>query len=311
MDHSVVNFSAKGACSYVWNKNCANGDSKVVNFFKCLATLIRTVFDKYQVEECLVEKIYSQDKKTIFGEEYKKQLNDRKVEELSNTMPVDFNNNTMPVDFNNNTVAVVNENNKHDTASSVNNCNSLSGFSKIKAQDISAVDLKRLIKDGDVLPDIHYVVQEDISFDEDCDMTELPDNITIEGNLEFYKCKNLKHLPDNLRLSGSLNLYECSSLVAVPEYLDNFGGFLMLCLCTSLTSVPKKIKALGDVVFDGCSELIIPPEDIHTDGNITFTRCSKLKQLPQKIYAGKDLITDMSMPPKSANVIVKGNCRDA
>ena len=73
----------------------------------------------------------------------------------------------------------------------------------------------------------------------------------------------------------------------------------------------KKIKALGDVVFDGCSELIIPPEDIHTDGNITFTRCSKLKQLPQKIYAGKDLITDMSMPPKSANVIVKGNCRDA
>ncbi|MCK5894778.1 MAG: hypothetical protein KAG53_10330 [Endozoicomonadaceae bacterium] len=318
MNNSMISFSAKGACSYVWNKNCANGDSKVVNFFKCLATLIRTVFDKYQVEECAVVTIYNENNKTIFGEEYKRQLNDRKIAVQSNTMDVDINNTVADInkntvadtnkntaaDTNKNTVADVDENNKHDAASSVNNRSSSSN-SKLKIQIISAVDLRKLIDDHDVLPNIHYIVKGDFKITVNDSMTELPDNLTVEGELNLYKCTKLERLPSHLTLGGHLNLYGCESLTAIPEYLNNFEGNLVLVRCVSLISVAKQLKAVGDIDFDGCLNLVIPPEDIWAGGYIDFSKCFRMTYLPKKIYAGGNLVTRLTVP-ESDNIIVKG-----
>lgn len=313
----MISFSMKGACSYAWHRNNHDGDSAIVNVFKCLITLVCAVFKQYEVKEFEVATIYKSNQKTIFGKEYQKQIHDRKVEVQINTLDSNPNKNIVAhadeklADHTDEKLTAhadekltdhADENKQDDTDVSVNNRSS-SNDSKMKKQVISAYNLRRFIDNGNISPDIHYIVEGDLKFKVATYLTELPDHLTVKGELDLYSCWNLERLPTHLTVTGNLNLSKCTKLTTLPEYLNSFEGNLTLFQCTNLTSVPKKLKASGNIDFEGCSSLVIPPEEIHAGCDIDFSNCCLLQNLPGKLYAGRDLVTTLPIHEK---IVVKG-----
>jgi len=53
---------------------------------------------------------------------------------------------------------------------------------------------------------------------------ELPDNLTIEGDLDLSGCTDLTCLPDNLLVKKDLNLKGCKKLISLPNSIIEWGG---------------------------------------------------------------------------------------
>jgi len=79
-------------------------------------------------------------------------------------------------------------------------------------------------------------------------LTELPDNLTVYGDLNLYNCKALPALPNGLNVIGSLYLNRCISLSELPNDLK-VGGILCLYKC-KLTVLPDNLK-VGEAIWVG------------------------------------------------------------
>ena len=49
-------------------------------------------------------------------------------------------------------------------------------------------------------------------------ITYLPDDLTVKGSLDLYRCSSLTSLPDSLEVGGDLNLFGCSAVVIEMAY---------------------------------------------------------------------------------------------
>lgn len=197
MRNTMINFSIKGACSYAWNKNSYSGDFTLVNVVKCAVTLIYTVFNKYEVKEYEVKKMYKlanyyDNSNAIFCENYINEINKRKVEVQPNTMDSYTDKNSD---------ANVNKNKEIDSASFINYRSLLSIVSIFKTQTVSPVEFKKIIKNGSFRHYIHYIVEGNLMFNSDMNLSELPDRLTINGNFLINKCDNLIRLPKYLTVN--------------------------------------------------------------------------------------------------------------
>lgn len=72
-------------------------------------------------------------------------------------------------------------------------------------------------------------------------LSNLPENLEVEGFLDLFGCTGLSKLPDNLKVGGNLNLAGCTDLTELPENLE-VGGDLVLTDCPNLTCLPKNLK---------------------------------------------------------------------
>jgi len=77
---------------------------------------------------------------------------------------------------------------------------------------------------------------------------EFPGNGRIKtvGQLKLSDYEDLTRLPDNLTVNTNLNLSDCISLTSLPSNLT-VGGFLSLKNCTSLTHLPDGLSVRGDL----------------------------------------------------------------
>ncbi|MCK5893381.1 MAG: hypothetical protein KAG53_02985 [Endozoicomonadaceae bacterium] len=202
----MINFSISASCSYTWNKGCFNKSSTAINILKCIKTLIYGVFCNRKVKLSEVEIIYNNNNKnTIFGRAYGNYINALTMESLR----------------------IVKSD--HDKLT-------------LKTVIISADDLYTLIKNKRFLNDIHYIVKEDVKFDRKfligCAL--LPDNLTIEGDLDLSHNPAITHLPEYMTVTGSLILYGCVNLEKLPEEM-HVDGNVNSTNCYKINSMPVNI----------------------------------------------------------------------
>ena len=120
----------------------------------------------------------------------------------------------------------------------------------------------------------------DLSFS---DITEVPDNITINGNLDLYNSK-IRKIGKNLVVKGDCNL----SSTPIEEILDNvsIGGNLNLSY--------SKIKKMG--------------KGLLVKGNC-YLRHTPIEELPDNINIGGNLyLYDSKIKKIGKNLVVNGNC---
>jgi len=84
-------------------------------------------------------------------------------------------------------------------------------------------------------------------------ITELPDNLVINGSLNLNCCSRLKALPNGLTVNGDLDLYGCGLIKELP--LD--------------------AKIRGTIDLRGTSIKILPP-NLHVKGSLYISRQTKI-----------------------------------
>jgi hypothetical protein len=103
--------------------------------------------------------------------------------------------------------------------------NEQSNIFKYRTTPEQRVDIQRKKAEREVREYIRNGSQGDLNL-RDTPIQSLPDNLTVNGNLNLFHCKNLKSLPDNLTVGGSLDLND-TSIQSLPDNLT-VGGSLYL-----------------------------------------------------------------------------------
>ena len=96
--------------------------------------------------------------------------------------------------------------------------------------------------------DKNIIVEESLYL-EGTEITELPDNLTITGDLDLENCKMLSKLPNNLKVEGNLNLEGCEMITEFPDNLK-VGGYLDLS-GTKITKLPDNLTVKGSLYLTG------------------------------------------------------------
>jgi hypothetical protein len=112
--------------------------------------------------------------------------------------------------------------------------------------------------------DIKYRYEGDLELSH-TNITKLPNDLYVDGNLHLFNCKQLTELPIKLYVRGYLMLFGCEQLTKLPDnlYVD---GYLNL--------INSKIKKL--------------PNDLYVTGSLDLWRCKQLTKLPNNLYVGGD-----------------------
>ncbi len=110
-------------------------------------------------------------------------------------------------------------------------------------------------------------------------VSNLPDNLTIEGSLRARHCTQLTELPAKLTVRRTLDLTGCASLGALPADL-NVGEELILDECSSLAALPsywtKSISCRDCKNLSSIKRMVI--------GHLNLTNCSRISCLPGKMF---------------------------
>jgi len=129
-------------------------------------------------------------------------------------------------------------------------------------------------------------------------ITSLPDNLHVGGDLNLVGCKNLTSLPDNLSVEGYLDLYG-TPITSLPDNL-HVGGNLDLSE-TPITSLPDNlhvggnlylsetpITSLGDNLSVGGyldlegTQITSLPDNLSVEGNL-FLQETPIEYLPDNL----------------------------
>ena len=166
---------------------------------------------------------------------------------------------------------------------------SLAERSAIQTKKITPLELRELILRQIFSNDVHYQVKGNLSFD-NCTLTALPENLSVEGNLSLEGCTGLTALPGNLSAGGYLSLDNCTCLTTLSENLSVEGN-LSLEGCTGLTALPGNLAAGGCLSLVGCTGLRALPENFSVGGSLYLTSCTGLTALPENLSV-EDLFLD-------------------
>jgi hypothetical protein len=97
--------------------------------------------------------------------------------------------------------------------------------------------------------------------------------------------KSLSELPENLSINGYLHLKGCSSLIKLPKVL-NIRNDLILIGCISLIELPRGLNLNGDLSLSKCISLTKLPNDLRVKGYLYLYDCTNLKELPNDLTVG-------------------------
>lgn len=115
------------------------------------------------------------------------------------------------------------------------------------------------------------------------DITELPDGLVVEGDLELTNRQDFTKLPDNLTVEGELSI--CGS---------------------GIKKLPKNliVKGVFNMTYTGITEI---PDDCFLGGDV-YTGSSLLKELPSNFIFHESLyLGDTYVKKFSDNLTIKGN----
>ena len=185
---------------------------------------------------------------------------------------------------------------------------SLGDRSAIQTNEITSIELRKLILEKKFSNDVRYQVEGGLSLDFCTDLTALPENLSVGGDLYLKHCTGLTALPENISVEGYLSLDGCTGLTALPENLS-VGGDLYLDSCTGLTALPENLSVRSDLYLGGCTGLTALPENLSVGGRLSLSGCTGLTALPENLSVGDRLslsgCTGLTALPE--NLSVKGD----
>ena len=152
---------------------------------------------------------------------------------------------------------------------------------------LKANDFKRIMETGSFLPNVSYVVNEDLKFFDYSGELSFPDNLLVKGGvwIDGYKGKLL--LPKKLKLEGSFDVFDCDNLNQLPKELEVKGCLLIK--GGHLKNLPETLVVGQDLYLSDCDQIIDLPKKLKIQGSLSLTNCS-LETLPDGLTIGKDLI---------------------
>ena len=77
-------------------------------------------------------------------------------------------------------------------------------------------------------------------------IASLPENLSVEGDLDLRNTNNLASLPENLSVVGDLDLRDANNITSLPENLS-VGGCLYL-RNPQISSLPERLK-VGENIY--------------------------------------------------------------
>jgi len=146
-------------------------------------------------------------------------------------------------------------------------------------------------------PDYVFNINDFIDKNGDIDLSDNPniisipvDSLTVKGNLNLHRCKNLQSLPNNLKVGGNLHLMYCENLQSLPDNLK-VGRHIILAHCKSLRSLPDNLRVVnGTLDLMGCKNLQSLPNNLTTIGyNLLISGNSNIQSLPNNLTVEGDL----------------------
>jgi hypothetical protein len=106
----------------------------------------------------------------------------------------------------------------------------------------------------------------------------LPDDLSVEYQLDLEGCVALESLPDGLKV-GCLNLRGCTSLRELPEDLECY--FLDIFGCTSLDHWPQRGNvSVGRLAMRGCLQMKSLPEWLKSIAQLDLRDCVGMSTIP-------------------------------
>ena len=107
--------------------------------------------------------------------------------------------------------------------------------------------------------------------------SELPSELTlVGGNLTLY-ASNITKLPDNLIIKGELAISQCPNITTIPENIKYKN--LLLFKCPAITSISKPKNKIGNLSIYDCTSFTELPKGI-TAQYIRIQQCPLFIKLP-------------------------------
>lgn len=113
----------------------------------------------------------------------------------------------------------------------------------------------------------------------ECDVEELPPDISVRFRLNLRGCTKLRRLPTGLK-AGSLDLAGCTALEALPEGLET--SFLTISDCPQLEQWPSKGSlTAGRLRARNCTGLTGLPAWLGRIAQLDLAGCAGIRELPE------------------------------
>jgi hypothetical protein len=112
-----------------------------------------------------------------------------------------------------------------------------------------SIEKIKLIKELENHPDGTQYRYEGNLFLSNSNITKLPNDLYVGGDLMLFNCKQLTKLSGNLYVVRNLNLYGCDQLTKLPDNL-HVDGYLSLENCKQLTELPDNLYVTREVYLE-------------------------------------------------------------
>lgn len=119
------------------------------------------------------------------------------------------------------------------------------------------------------------------------DVTSLPENLHVEGDLTLIRLPNLEELPEGLVVHGSLYLRELP-IRTIPKGME-IDGTLVIVDCDKLEKIPDGFH-VSDLELNGCLGLKNLPNNLKVGGGVYITD-TPLESVPNGLEAKRFYLT--------------------
>lgn len=135
---------------------------------------------------------------------------------------------------------------------------------------------------------------------------ELPDNLTVDGDLRLALCYSIKSLPKNLHVKGSLDLYKCDLIKELPTDLKLDGGLDLI--GSGIESLPDKFTVNGTLIIQ--SSVLARSHNLTVTDTIKVRDSENIRSLPRRLTAGTLYMPDSNIELKDlpSDLKVKDLC---
>ena len=161
------------------------------------------------------------------------------------------------------------------------------------------------------LPKKPIYVEGYIVIDNNTEITQLPENLTITGELQLNACPNIKSIPTGLRSNklvikscekleefaknieiDSLEVGSCNSLYTFGDTIVNTN--ILLANCDSITSLPKLSNSIQNISIFIAHKLRLP-DNLQIKGALHLFACTDSDVLGENMEIGGDFIIDSAI----------------
>jgi hypothetical protein len=118
----------------------------------------------------------------------------------------------------------------------------------------------------------------------DADLSALPPDMSVAGNLVLQNLPQLRSLPSGLHVAGTLVLDYCERLESIPSTVCIDGG-LWINDCDSITELPRSsVEFCTEIEIAHCANFRTLPENTtYHNGPVTLLHCKSLTTLPNNM----------------------------